>query len=57
MYSVTVTKTQMGQWRWGILDPDAEEVQGGAGYDSEEDAQEYAQEALADWLERLIPQP
>ena len=46
-WTVTVTPTQSGQWRWGVLDPDGVEICGGGGYEDED-------EALADGQSELF---
>lgn len=37
-WTVAVTPTTAGQWRWGVVDPEGVEVAGGGGYDDEGEA-------------------
>jgi len=46
-WTVTVTPTQSGQWRWGVLDPDGVEICGGGGYDDEDEARAEGESELA----------
>jgi len=45
-WTVTVTPTQSGQWRWGVLDPDGVEICGGGGYQDEDEALQDGQAEL-----------
>lgn len=46
-WTVAVTPTEGGQWRWGVLDPAGVEVVGGGGYDDEDEARGDGQAELA----------
>jgi hypothetical protein len=52
---VTVTPTQAGQWRWGVVDPGGVEVAGGGGYETDDDARADGESELAAWGQPLAP--
>lgn len=45
--AVIVTKTEAGQWRWGVLDVEGVEVAGGGGCATEDEAREAGEAELA----------
>lgn len=54
-YHVRSVQTEPGQWRWAVIDPEGLEVQGGGGYDSVEEAEEAAFDALSEFVEDREP--
>jgi uncharacterized protein YegP (UPF0339 family) len=51
-YKGNTYKAQSGQWAWVIYE-DNDEVQRGAGYETEDDAEQGLFEAIAEWRGRL----
>lgn len=50
-----VSRALSGQFKWAVLDEFRDEIQAGAGYDSEEDAEIDAARALNEYLQRYRP--
>ena len=46
-WAVVVTRTRVGQWRFGVVDPEGVEVVGGGGYEDEDQARADGESELA----------